>query len=492
VFAGGCSLAGAAAVSSTSDDLAVLDALRSLRDKSLLWHDGVGTASRRFRMLQTLREFAWEQLAISGDELRVRQSHAEWCLALAEQAVAGRLSGPVDVAALDLLDTEYANLQSALGWLETHDPGDQFVRLAAALGWYWLYRRSRVEGRRWLEAAIARTRASGVRTLALARALDGAGVLALSQGDYTHAEAFITDELALSRELEDAWGTPAALNLLGVVARAREEFGRARELFTEALALFRARNEAGWSALALLNLGTIAYWTGQFEHAETFIQEGLTLYRQQADAYGIAVGLNDLARVVADRGRPAPAIDAFTVSLEYWQRIGTPEGLLDWMARVATLGADQGQFALALQVFSAVDRECAVLGYVFEPPDRKRQRRSQEAARLALDERAVADAWQRGQAQSMPEALADARELLAVVARAGDVSDVRRQETGGLTPRELEVVRLLVDGQSDRQIGERLYISHRTVMTHVANILAKLDVESRTAAATQAVRLGLV
>jgi two-component system response regulator DegU len=61
-----------------------------------------------------------------------------------------------------------------------------------------------------------------------------------------------------------------------------------------------------------------------------------------------------------------------------------------------------------------------------------------------------------------------------------------------LTPRELEVVRLLVDGQSDRQIGERLYISHRTVMTHVANILAKLDVESRTAAATQAVRLGLV
>lgn len=493
VFAGGCSLAGTAAVSGAADDLAALDALRSLTDKSLLWHEREGHGPGRFRMLQTLREFALEQLASGGDEPSIRQRHAEWCLALAESAVAGRISGPVDVAALDLLDAEYANLQAALGWLETHDPGDRFVRLAGALGWFWLYRRSRMEGRRWLEAAIVQGRAKAIRTIAMARALDGAGVLALSQGDYAAAETWITDYLALSRELRDAWGTPAALNLLGVVARAREEFGRAQELFAEALALFRARNDEGWSALALLNLGTIAYWAAQPAQAENLIEEGLKLFRHHADAYGIAVGLSDLARVVADRGRSDQAIAFFTESLEHWRRIGTPEGLLDWIARVAALGADQGQFAPALELFSAVDRECAVLGYVFEPPDRKRQRRSLEAARLALDEQAVADAWQRGQTRSTVEALADAQDLLAILTRAATASQARRQERDprGLTPRELEVVRLLVDGQSDRQIGERLYISHRTVMTHVANILAKLDVQSRTAAATQAVRLGL-
>jgi predicted ATPase len=79
VFAGGCSLAGVAAVSGVSDDLAALDAVRSLMDKSLLWHDGVGKSPGRFRMLQTLREFALEHLAASGDESHVRQRHAEWC-----------------------------------------------------------------------------------------------------------------------------------------------------------------------------------------------------------------------------------------------------------------------------------------------------------------------------------------------------------------------------------------------------------------------------
>ena len=274
VFAGGCSLAGAAAVAEVSDELIVLDALRSLTDKSLLWHDDVGDGPGRFRMLQTLRDFAQDQLAASGDEYRVRERHATWCLALAERAAAAREAGPIDVAALDLLDAEYANMQAALGWLEANERADQFVRLAAALGWYWLYRRSRREGRRWLEAAIAQGQASRLRTGALARALDGAGVLALSQGDYAHAEAFITDYLALSLELEDAWGMPAALNLLGVVARAREAFGIARERFSEALALFRARNDAGWSALVLVNLGTIAYWTGQCDEAEVRIQEG--------------------------------------------------------------------------------------------------------------------------------------------------------------------------------------------------------------------------
>jgi predicted ATPase/DNA-binding CsgD family transcriptional regulator len=492
VFAGGCTIAGVAAVSGVSDELTALDALRSLTDKSMLWHDDTGNEPGRFRMLQLLREFALEQLASSGEESRVRKGHAAWCLALVEHAAAERESGPVDVASLNLLDAEYGNLQAALGWLEVNGPEDRFVRMAAALGWFWLYRRSRSEGRRWLEAAIDQGRARGLHSSALARALDGASVLAFSQGDYSRAEAFITEYLTLSRELEDQWGVPAALNLLGVVARAREEFPLALKRFAEALELFRACNESGWSALVLLNLGTIEYWSDQLDQAEATTQESLTIYRQMDDAYGIAVALNDLARVAADHEQPAKAIAYFTESLAAWQRVGTPEGLLDWIARVATLGADQGQFALALQLFSAVDRECAVLGYAFEPPDRKRQRRSLEAARLALDEAAVAIAWQRGMTQPLTSALADAQSMLERLSSTDVASDIRSDETGGLTPRELEVLRLIVDGQSDRQIGEQLFISHRTVMTHVTHILAKLEVESRTAAATFAVRNHLI
>lgn len=491
VFAGSFSLAGAVAVSDGADELTVLEALRTLTDKSLLSLDTAGSAGARFRMLQTLRDFALEQLADSGDEEQVRQVHAAWCLELGERAASGRETGPVDVAALDLLETENANVQAALGWLETHDSADHFLRLAASLGWFWLYRRSRSEGSRWLEAAIAQSHARGVRTTALARALDGAGVLAFSRGDYERAEAFITEYLALSQELNDLWGTPAALNLLGVVARAREEFGRARVHFTAALSGFQARNDALWSALVTLNLGTIAYWLGDLGKAESLTLEGLALYRLHDDAYGIAVALNDLARVVADRGDLHRATGYFSESLTSWQRVGTPEGLVDWIARVATVAADQGQYEPALQLFGAVDRECSLLGYALEPPDRKRQRRSLEGARLALDERVVAAAWESGRMLPMASALERAQALLA------NMAEIARGEAGrdamsGLTPRELEVVRLLVDGQSDRQIGERLYISHRTVMSHVARILSKLEVESRTAAATFAVRNGLI
>jgi DNA-binding CsgD family transcriptional regulator len=179
-------------------------------------------------------------------------------------------------------------------------------------------------------------------------------------------------------------------------------------------------------------------------------------------------------------------------SLVAWQRVGTPEGLLDWITRVATLGADHGEFALALQLFSAVDRECAVLGYAIEPPDRKRQRRSLEAARLALDEAAVATAWQRGMTQPLAAALADAQCMLERLTTTSVAGEARTKETGGLTPRELEVVRLLVEGHTDRKIADRLFISHRTVMTHVTHILDKLEVESRTAAATLAVRNNLI
>jgi len=164
---------------------------------------------------------------------------------------------------------------------------------------------------------------------------------------------------------------------------------------------------------------------------------------------------------------------------------------VDWIARVATVAADQGRYESALQLFSAVDRECAVLGYALEPPDRKRQRRSLEAARLALNEESVAAAWERGRTLSLISALDGAQLLLANLADIA-LGEAGREAIAGLTPRELEVVRLLVDGQSDRQIGEHLFISHRTVMSHVARILAKLEVESRTAAATFAMRNGLI
>jgi DNA-binding CsgD family transcriptional regulator len=161
------------------------------------------------------------------------------------------------------------------------------------------------------------------------------------------------------------------------------------------------------------------------------------------------------------------------------------------LAGVAGLAIASGEAEAGARLLGAAAALRELGGIAAEPAYRAAHERDEAAARAALGERGLAAAWAAGQATSLEVALAEASAVLdtslAVAGRAPD-SAARH----GLTPRELEILPLLVEGRSDRQIAEALSISHRTVMRHITHLLAKLDVESRTAAATQAVRRGLV
>ena len=317
-------------------------------------------------------------------------------------------------------------------------------------------------------------------------------MLAFTQGDYDEAGAIAADYLALSEEIGDTWGAAAALNLLGVVARADGAWDRAAAIFTQALTLFQAQARVEWAALALLNQGSVSYWQGEWERATALITEALVLFREEDDAYGAAVALSDLGLVATHGGDRARAAALFADSLAAWQQVGTKEGLIDWLARVATLAAANDQPALAARLLAAAERARETIGYSFEPPELARQQRVLDDVQAALGEAAFAANMLAGRGYSLAEATAEAVQLLTALSGAAVAAAKDEEPTPfGLTPRELDVLRLLVDGLSDRQIGDTLSISHRTVMRHVEHILAKLDVDSRTAAATQAVRLGL-
>jgi DNA-binding CsgD family transcriptional regulator len=282
------------------------------------------------------------------------------------------------------------------------------------------------------------------------------------------------------------------LNLLGALDRAREDFAAAGTHFAEALARFQELGDPGWIALATLNLATVAYWQRDPDRGNTLMQEALARYRDLDDAYGMAITLSDLGRTLADNGDVVDAAGYFRESLEQWLRIGTKEGLIDWLTRVATLASQREDSELAIRLFSAAESLRILIGYAFDRPERERQRHALEAARLALGEERSADAWASGRVLDFDAALAEATGFLVACAAVATSPSGSYYAPAGLTPREMDVLRLLVEGQSDRKIGDQLFISHRTVMRHVENILGKLEVESRTAAAMLAVRQGFI
>ena len=221
VFAGGWTLDAAEAVTGFGSDppLAVFDGLDALHDTSLIRLqepvDRDAAADPRFAMLQTIQEFATEQLVASGELAQAKEAHASWFLDLAI-AAEPHLPGPSAVSWLDRLESEHDNLRGALDWLRGQGDGDRAVTLAAALWRFWWLRGHVAEGREQLETALAVD--GSTASAARAAALDGAGVLAETQGDYDRAEALHQESLALSRERGDKTGIARALGNLGVVA----------------------------------------------------------------------------------------------------------------------------------------------------------------------------------------------------------------------------------------------------------------------------------
>lgn len=471
---------------------AVLNGIASLLDKSLLFQDATA-GQPRYAMLDTIREFGLEQLAACEELDAIRQGHATWFLALAERAAEDRHQNRDTSAWLDRLEVDHDNLRAALAWYEHKDDTDGFVRLAAALSLFWLYHSHRTEEERWLIRAVERARGVGLCTIARAQVLDGAAELAFTQGEYERAKILAAEYLAVSQEINHLWGSAAALNLLGIVARAEGAFDRAAQLFTEALTLLQRETATDWAAQGLRNLGTVAYWQGAFDRATALGTEALPLFRRQNDYRGAAMVLSDLALVATHGPDRADTAALFLESLAEWRKVGNLEGLVDWLPFVSTLAISCQQHELGVWLLTAAERAADTIGYRFEPPELSRQEQALNMARSTLGEPAFTAALAEGRLLTLEPAMTAATEFLIALHERATAAAPQGQSTPyGLTPRELEVLRLLIDGRTDRQIGEILCISHRTAMRHVEHILTKLEVDSRTAAATQAVRLGLV
>ncbi|HEY0607543.1 MAG TPA: tetratricopeptide repeat protein [Herpetosiphonaceae bacterium] len=368
VFAGGCSLEAVESVCSVCESCAhaealdVLDGLSSLVDKSVLRQEEGPDGEPYFVMLETIREYAQERLALAGEEAALRQAHADYYLQLAEQAEP-ELKGAQQVNWLERLERAHSNLRSALSWsIDSRQP-EMTTRLCVALYRFWYAHGHFAEGRRWLDLALEQS--DKVAQAVRARALCGAGVLAFSQDDYDQARAYFAESLALQRVLGDKECIAHSLTNLGLVAYWQGDHPQAVAQLEEALGLFRQIQDKYGIASALQYMAMAVLNEGDPERATPLIEKSLGLFQELDHKIGIATAMNFQGRGALFRGAYPEAVQIFEQSLTLLQTLGNKSGIarsMTYLGRVALSHGDYERAALlleeSLELFRSVgDRE---------------------------------------------------------------------------------------------------------------------------------------
>ena len=522
----------------------IVDLLAVLEDASLLTAETRSHGRRRFRMLGIIRRFALEQLGVSGELDLLRQRHAVW---FAERAVAaeGALLGGEQADWLAWLDGNAANLRAAEETAFTLGPVADGVRLVGSLWRYWDIRGQLAEARRAMERALPFL--ESVPPAARATLQTSLGHVVSDLGEYARAERLYSDALAIRRDGDDPGQVAGLLNILGILLQTRGELTRARALHQESLGLRTARDEPRGIALSLLNLGRVAYHLGDYDRAAAQESEavvilnhlgdqdqiayachavGLTsirlghlsaagemltrserLFVGLGDRFGVAYARQALGHLALQHGDVARAASLMGQALDLRRDIGYVWGVVDSTQGIGELAALAGRRDVALRLLLTAERFRQRLGAPLNAVDGERHRltvarlrrelgraRSAEEASLALSlsrEQAADLAFQLSAEPAVAAPATGDRPALTRPAARSMTMPASASEFG-LTVREREVLSLVAEGRSDREIADQLFLSRRTVSEHVRHILAKLGTPTRTAATALAFRTGLI
>ena len=263
-------------------------------------------------------------------------------------------------------------------------------------------------------------------------------------------------------------------------------------MLEEAAVVLEPVGDIGGLATTRMYLGLVALEQGDLPLAQAQLTDALALHHRDGFTYGVASTLLALGRIEAERGNLAGTTDHYSESLRLWAEVKSQEGLVDAVTETAILAVSCGLPGTGARLLGAASATADALGYVAPLAARQRIMAAANDAREALGQPACDDAWKAGRSLPFREAAAEALSALDRLRAAAPLAKVPPGSSAFFTPREQDVLRLLVEGRSDREIAEELGIGYRTVTSYVRNILAKFDVTSRTAAATQAIRRGLV
>ena len=532
-----------------ADDIAaseILDLITGLADKSLVMTEPVGSGKLRYRMLDTIREYATARLAEAGETELMHRRFRGYTVAETENLsmmgmaqVSASWSARVD--ALMRFDAENANVRQVLGRALDDRDIESGLRICVAMRAGWIPKGSFAEGAGWIDAFLRAGR-SGLSDDVLGSALVARAQLAMAT-DPDAARGYALEGLALctsdearfwaasalnllaevalhARNLEEAaaraeramaaarpagdrWNEGYAAGTLAAAAAFRGDLALATELAEMALEITHEIDQQWGAARALLGLGDLARLTGDLTSANERYTAALEIVREIDAKPEIARCLAGLGRIAISQGDLVAAGKYFGDSLELSKSTGSRIGVIRGLDAFAALATNLGMPQIAVQLAAAAAALRAEAGLPTAPPARTSK---VMAAAAPLGDQAVSDLWEAGlrlgSDAAVPLALAISEQggpdRHREAPRASAKAPVRSQHgkparpaapsAGGLTARELQIAGLIAGGASNKAIADALVITPATAARHVANIMGKLGVNSRAQIAAWALR----
>ncbi|HEU5327316.1 MAG TPA: BTAD domain-containing putative transcriptional regulator [Thermomicrobiales bacterium] len=372
-----------------------------LVDKSLLSLGGTG----RYALHELLRQFAAERLAGDPEAAVLPGRHAAYYLALAEQATP-ELTGPGRATWFPRLEAEHDNLRAALAWARTQPQADTEMRLAGALGRFWLLRGYVGEGREWVEHALTRRGVSAAPCRVRARLCEAGGMLLCGQGDRARGEQLFEQSIALYRAAGDTAGEVNVRILLAGVAYDYAEFSRAVAIWESCVQLARAIDHPEALLRSLSNLGAAWYYMGDLERAAASLEESLVLSRRAGRADSVAVQLSNLGNVARRKGDLQRADAYLKEALALSSSLNDPRRIAAVLERLAAAAATGGRMERAAHLLGAAHQIQARLGLVRAAAESAEIDQTAAVARRALGEATWSAQFAAGSALTIADAIA--------------------------------------------------------------------------------------
>jgi predicted ATPase/DNA-binding CsgD family transcriptional regulator len=466
LFAGGFDLAAAEAVvaDELSDGGGVLKLLSRLVDKSLVAADLGSSRTMRYRMLDTIREYALEKLHEGGEE-EARRRHARYFIDLCRRA-AVQLRGRDPLPWLQRVDEEHANVRLALGWSMVEEPDDA-VRLAAAMGAYWYMRRHFAEGMEWLGQALELSTPS---LDARATALWSRARIRLWYAEYETAKIDAEECVELSSKLGLGVELSGALTILGLISAAKGDLDLAERYHRDSVQQARHVGDHEGVARGLNNLALYASGRGDNDGSRSLLEEALAAARITSR---ISTGhiMDSLGRVNLLLGDLKAARAYYLDALEIFATLEDALSLAENLDGVALVSLAEKDAGRAVRLLAAANNLRLASGAHSLPEWSKYGDAGLAEARAELGPEASDAAWQHGAEMTLQEAVRYA---------SGAPAAPIHFDTTPLTGREAQVAGLIADGLTNGEIAGKLRIAPRTADAHVEHIRNKLGLRTRS------------
>jgi non-specific serine/threonine protein kinase len=530
VFAAGCSLDTAEAICSGEEILPaqILDLLASLVDKSLVIAETSGRAPARYRLLETIRAYAFEKLNEAGEVRQLRDRHLDLFVARAEEAMPKQFEAYQQLW-LNWLETEHDNLRAALVWALESKRIEAGLRLASALTYFWEIHGYVQEGLGWMERLLAAAD-ENVPLDAHVNALVFATFHYMLLGNAQAAKSYARRAVDLAEAAEEVDSPVLAFARDGLASAAKTagDYQTAFDISEQNIRYYRQSGPPAYLGICLLSQGENALQIGNYEIARERLDEGLALARRDGDAYRIAHSLNTLGDLARLEQNYTEAASVYESGAELLRELNAQRDLASLLSNLGYARLYLGEVEQALRLFdeslsihlvqqnkpgmtecligiaaaavasgkpAAGVRLLAAAAVISGQPSASKWKATQieferyfGLARSMLSEASFQKEQATGRTLSLEQAVETAQQFhfqQAATQRA-------QARLDDLTEREREVAVLIAEGKSNREIAEQLFLSKRTVEKHAANILSKLGLTSRAQVVRWAIETGLV